>query len=220
MKISFYGDSITTYEGYVPSDAPVYYPTYSSTVDNPNKTWWYQVLALTGTTFHTNVSYSGSTVSGSEMSAGENETRISQILKNGEAPDILIIYLGINDVVSGHTADIFKQSYENMLTKIKIICPNVQIIICNLPYETASDGTGNASESMVHIGLREEINEVIKTISKEQNLPLVDLASLITKETDSFGNKINIGDNIHPNATGMTVIANAVSKVLKSLYNN
>lgn len=217
IKISFYGDSITTYEGWVPDDATVYYPTYSSTVNAPEKTWWHQLLKITGTTLHTNISYAGSTVCGLGFQAGENKTRIAKILKDGVAPDILIIYLGINDVVCGHQVSLFDQTYKNMLKSIEKICPKTKIIICNLPYETASDGTGNASETMIHLGLREEINEVIGKISKEYHLSLVDLASLITKETDSFGNKIHIGDNIHPNATGMKVIAEAVSEVVRKI---
>ena len=98
------------------------------------------------------------------------------------------------------------------------LCPNTDIFINNLHYETASDGTGNAPESYIHIGLRDDYNKVFKEIAQEEYLTLIDLDSIITKETDSFGNKINVGDNIHFNAKGMETVCDAAYAVLKEFY--
>lgn len=217
-KVAIYGDSLSTYEGWVPEDALFYYPIYSQDVKNVDKTWWQILIKKTNLKLHTNVSYSGSTVCGDKTSCGVNDVRISKLVVNGKTPDIIIILLGINDVCSGHDVDEFKNTYKLMLSKIRTFCPNTDIFINNLHYETASDGTGNAPESYIHIGLREKYNIVLDEIAKEENLPLIDIASVITKETDSFGNKKNVGDNIHFKAKGMETVAQTAFNILNEYY--
>ncbi len=214
--ISFYGDSISTFANYVPSDALIYYPIYSSTVKQVELTWWKQLMAKTGTTFHTNISYSGSTVRGTSTSCGENDTRIGKIAKDGVAPDILIIYLGINDCASGYSKENFQSSYENMLTKIKKAYPTTDIFICTLPYETWTDGSN--PEGKNYPGLRESYNEVIKALAASYNVGLLDIEPCITKDTESMASRTYLGDNIHPNALGMERIANKIVECLKKFY--
>ena len=214
--ISFYGDSISTFEGYVPSDASIYYPIYSSTVKQVELTWWHKVMEQTGTTFHTNVSYSGSTVRGTSTSCGENDTRINKVANNGVAPDILIIYLGINDCASGYSVADFETSYNDMLTKMQAKYSETDIFICTLPYETWTDGTN--PEGKNYPGLRESYNEVIKAMATKYNVGLIDIEPCITKATESLNSKTYLGDNIHPNAAGMQVIANKVTEVLEDYY--
>ena len=216
--VAIYGDSLSTYQGWVPSDADHYYPTYSSTVKNVDKTWWRLLMEKSGMELHANVSYSGSTVCGSSTSCGANETRLSKLIVDGKAPDVLIILLGVNDICSGTPAADFKTTYKAMLASIKALCPDTDIFITNIHYETASDGTGNAPASYKHEGLREEYNVVIGEIAKEESLPLIDLAAVITKDTDAFGAKTYVGDNIHYNAAGMELVANTALAVLKEFY--
>ncbi len=214
--ISFYGDSITTFENYIPSDGTFYYPIYSSTVKQVELTWWKRLMAQTGTTFFTNISYSGSTVRGSSTSCGENDTRISLIAKNNIAPDILIIYLGINDCASGYSKEDFQSSYENMLTKIKKAYPTTEIFICTLPYETWTDGSNPDGKN--YPGLRESYNEVIKELAVKYSVNLLDIEPCITKATESMASRTYLGDNIHPNAAGMERIANKIAEELKKHY--
>lgn len=217
-KIAIYGDSLSTYEGWVPEDALFYYPIYSQDVKSVDKTWWQLLIKKAELKLHTNVSYSGSTVCGDKTSCGINDIRLSKLVVDGKTPDIIIILLGINDVCTGFDVNEFKKTYKEMLSKIRTLCPNTDIFINNLHYETASDGSGNAPESYAHPGLREKYNVVLKEISKEESLPLIDLASLITKDTDSFGNKTNVGDNIHFKAKGMETVCDAAFNVLKNYY--
>lgn len=216
--IAIYGDSLSTYEGWVPEDALFYYPIYSQDVKNVEKTWWQLLIKKIGLKLHANISYSGSTVCGDQTSCGISDVRLSKLVINGNTPDIIIILLGINDVCCGHEINEFKRTYKEMLSKMRKLCPNTDIFINNLHYETASDGTGNAPESYIHIGLRDDYNKVFKEIAQEEYLTLIDLDSIITKETDSFGNKINVGDNIHFNAKGMETVCDAAYAVLKEFY--
>lgn len=215
-RISIYGDSVSTFENYIPSDATFYYPVYSSTVKNANKTWWKLALEKVGAELHTNISYSGSTVSGESKTCGENSERIKKISKNNIAPDIIIVYLGINDCAGGYSETTFKSSYVNMINKMKEAYPKADIFICTLPYETWTDGSN--PEGKNYPGLREKYNEIIKDVSKTLKVQLIDIAPCITSSTESMEKRTYLGDNIHPNALGMEKIADAVSKCLLDYY--
>ena len=215
-RISIYGDSVSTFENYIPSDATFYYPVYSSTVKNANKTWWKLALEKVGAELHTNISYSGSTVSGESKTCGENSERIKKISKNNIAPDIIIVYLGINDCAGGYSETTFKSSYVNMINKMKEAYPKADIFICTLPYETWTDGSN--PEGKNYPGLREKYNEIIKDVSKTLKVQLIDIAPCITSSTESMEKRTYLGDNIHPNALGMEKIADVVSKCLLDYY--
>lgn len=215
--LGVYGDSITTFEGFIPDGALFYYPVYSSTVKSVKQTWWKLVEEKTGLALTRNISYSGSTVcSGYGNDYGANPVRITKLGHgNGEGPDILVIYLGINDVVNGVTETKFEEQYRKMLDTIKLNYPKTQIVVCNLAYETYTDGSNPSGYNRP--GLREAFNVIIESLAKEYNLPLVDLDKVITKETEKVNNWHYLGDNIHPSLLGMEVISEAVTEVLNEL---
>ena len=206
IKISIYGDSISTFENYVPRDALFYYPIYSETVKSAEKTWWKLLCNNLGLKLHTNVSYSGSTVLGSTAACGENDARIAKLAEDGVAPDIIIIYLGINDCVNSATLANFKTGYQSMINKMKVAYPDADIFLCTLGYETYTDGT-----------LRIAFTSAIREIASTNNLPIIDIASVITEATET-PTKVNLGDNIHPSATGMINIAKKAEEVLLAYY--
>ena len=212
-----YGDSITTFEGFVPTEALFYYPIYSSSVKTVKQTWWKIVEATTGLALTRNISYSGSTVSsGYGNDYGSNPSRVSKLAYgNGESPDIIIIYLGINDVVNGVASSKFEEQYRKMINTMKSNHPNSQLVVCNLAYETYTDGSNPSGYNRP--GLREEFNGIIEKIAKENSIPLVDLDKVITKETEKVNNWYYLGDNIHPSDKGMQVIAEAVIEKINEL---
>lgn len=109
-KIAIVGDSISTYQGWLPSDVAGFsgtsYATYypHGDVNSVDKTWWYQVASNLGipTTSIANTAWSGSTVCGNSTSttngvAACSTKRINDISIRGFTPDIIIIYIGCND---------------------------------------------------------------------------------------------------------------------------
>lgn len=95
-NVSFLGDSVTTFKGYVPSGYAVYYPT--GDVQSVSKTWWKQFLNKTGGTLLTNNSYSGSYVSSN--GPGSLQTRLTGI---DAKTDVCLIFMGTNDFGNGVT---------------------------------------------------------------------------------------------------------------------
>lgn len=109
-KIAIVGDSISTYNGWLPSSVSGFsgtaYATYypQGDVNSVDKTWWYQVAQNLGinTTDIANTSWSGGTVCGDSTSTTNGKPacstkRISDIAIRGFNPDIIIVYIGCND---------------------------------------------------------------------------------------------------------------------------
>lgn len=108
-KFSIIGDSISTYQGYVPSGYPSHYPGESD-VTSVSKTWWKIVEKVTGMTLLKNASWSGSGVSFglvntdtlANAKVAYSDNRINDLAdrtdpENVIKPDIIIILIGTND---------------------------------------------------------------------------------------------------------------------------
>lgn len=106
MLVSVMGDSMSTFEGYIPEGWNVFYTgenlefTGVTTVED---TWWMQVIKGMGGEFLANASWSGSCVEGVGYPAGESRMRTNALQKNGVHPDAVLIFMGINDFGWGGT---------------------------------------------------------------------------------------------------------------------
>lgn len=90
-KISILGDSLSTFEGYIPSQNISYYPNVNNDVNSVKQTWWDILLNTINATLEINNSFSGSKVSGTDAS--------SFITRHTELgnPEYIIIHGGTND---------------------------------------------------------------------------------------------------------------------------
>ncbi len=198
MYISFLGDSITTFQGYIPDGFATYYPTAGCDVDSVEKTWWYQVVQKTGYKLLVNNSYSGTQVSGG-TNYGNSYDRLKYLSKDGIDPDIVIIHMGTNDFTHGVNVTKFKSSYSAMIDKIREEYDDVEIYIINLPYNKYATS---------FISPREKYNVALQEISEEKNVELIDITEGI--------NKYNVHEYMfagaHPSYKGMTYMANIIWK--------
>ncbi len=100
-RFSILGDSISTFEGYIPEQNRLFYDAHqqeATGVRTVEDTWWWQVIAEQQGELLANGSFSGSTVQGSGFPAAEDPSRALQILgPEGERPDDIVIFIGIND---------------------------------------------------------------------------------------------------------------------------
>ena len=97
---SILGDSISTFEGCIPQDFRVYYEgerCEATGVQAVEDTWWAQVIAHLDGEFLANASYSGSMVEGAGFPAGNSDRRVAALAAGGRAPDVVIVFMGIND---------------------------------------------------------------------------------------------------------------------------
>lgn len=208
--VSFLGDSISTF--YSPS-SPVnsdytgenefYYPTYSTTVKNVTQTWWYQVIDKTNTILGVNNSLSGSDL----VNSASTDTRLNKLDDKG-IPDIIIINIGTNDNVNGHSKATIEAAYRLTINRLKNKYPNAIIFCCTLGYSAYTGYNYNDKKRLA-------INEIVNTLSKEFNIGIIDIASVQTLETY----KSILGDNLHPNANGMTIYANEAVRAINEYFN-
>jgi len=193
---SIIGDSISTYEGYIPSSFPAFYPSATGDVNDINKTWWMQTLNKLGGSLFLNNSYSGSCVGDSSSSATKNLSRLNYCVVNGQTPDVIMIYMGSNDCASKYvTLAQFDTGYKQMLQNLQQICPNSEIILCTL-----ADSPFYTDDNMI------AYNEAIRKYAAEFNCTLVDLESVSLAGL--------LVDSAHPDTPGMTVLAEKIVEEL------
>ena len=65
-NIVIFGDSYSSFSGFIPSDHSAYYNTSTrsdSDISNPNQMWWQQIINATDSNLLYNTSWSGTTIS-------------------------------------------------------------------------------------------------------------------------------------------------------------
>lgn len=232
MKLSILGDSISTFKGWIPEGNLVFYPE-NGTVKDVAQTWWKIVLDELGLTLCANGSSSGSASFGYSQEAdpmyGCSDHRISQLAgADGEAPDIIIVYMGTNDVlmsaaigdndglqaVGEGLVGSLSDGYTMILDKIKRQYPQAQVYCCTL-LPMGDWGTTEAQPFVPFVNgqnvTSEAYSERIRLIAGNRGLPVIDLEKCgIT--IDNMAEMT--ADGVHPTAEGMRLIADTVKKCL------
>lgn len=194
-SLSILGDSISTYDGWVPEGCAVHYPM-SGQLTDVSQTWWMQLIEDTGLELCSDGSSSGSTCVGDSLSVDEpkygcSDYRISLLTgKQGKMPDIIIVYMGTNDLLKSipigdndGTALVeegmignFSDGYTMMLDKLESNYPAAQIYCCTL----AQVGTWGTKSPYVMFendwGLTaEDYSKQIEKIAQNRGIPVIDL---------------------------------------------
>ena len=221
--MSIMGDSISTFydgsnnpQSYYGGTNQYYYPIYSATVKSYTQTWWYQTYNSLGLKLGVNNSWSGSSAFGHSSSAGSSTSRLETLGENG-TPNIVVIYLGTNDNVNGHTVENLRKSYETMIEYITTNYVTFEGTTAKIPYIYLFTSGYSAYSGYNYTEQRRlEFNALFRELANEyQNVRLFDLANFITKDNYS----LYLGDSLHYNATGMTFIATNFVKQLKEDFN-
>lgn len=232
-KLSILGDSISTFNEYIPNDYNIFYPKPDN-IPMVEGTWWYQVLNLTGMELLSNASSANTNVMGNSLQTdgsapGCSFRRIMDLQgKDGTAPDVIIIYMGVNDFarsfplgsfqgMSTHTEgeqSDFVSAYEMMLQKIKALYPNAQIYCSTL---FARDlGIRNSSGEIVNNNgdSIQDFNAQISKIAAAYGAGVLDIYSCgITADNLS----VFTSDGVHPNLPGAQLFAvKAIKDLMKT----
>lgn len=243
-KLSIMGDSISTYRGYS-NDATnanstigenwVWYTGENTGVSNVNQTWWKKSADETGMEILVNNSWSGSQVfSGDESDAyrGRAENLHDDTGENaGTKPDIIAVYIGINDFVKEATFGSYSDDlYTGLIKKNEsgiteyakpqsFVEAYIIMVDKIVNRYTLSDVflftfLPNAYERFSEL---EAYNEVVRKVAEHYNLAVVDLYNDSKITTENY--KEFYGDrHIHPNKDGMEAIKEVFVEVLKEKY--
>ncbi len=216
---SVLGDSISTLEWYSrPREASFYDAEKKrvSGIATVADTWWGNVIARLGGRLLVNDSWSGSTVSESSAyfvpSYGCSDERTSSLGESGILPDVVIVFMGINDwgvgfnvgesLSASEDCSSFSVAYRTMLEKIKTHYPKAEIWCMTLPYGCRSgERVVEFSHERRKIKI-EEYCEAIRRAASALDCRIVDLY-----EQRCIYDTI---DGYHPNKDGMEAIAHCV----------
>ena len=147
--ISIFGDSISTYAGWIPSENATWYP--NNDVNDVTKTWWHKLLTKLGAKLCVNQSWSGRKVTDTSDTASAACNAINKLHREAGKtyinldgttttetkeikPDIILIMLGINDFNNGvpvgdlnpiaqntYSSTSFSDSYSSLLLDLQKI---------------------------------------------------------------------------------------------------
>ena len=232
--ISFLGDSLTAYEGW--SDNTSYNSTLGSNwnsygptslpncdIQDVNQTWWKQAADDMGMTVLVNNSCSGSKTSAAYTENGTNVPsgldRCEQLHNtSGTNPDIIAVYMGINDMLQNVSIDTFTSTYTQMIQKIKAKYSNAEIVVFTLPYVKLMDSSTDGK--FVDIDTLNSYNSAISTIGNENGCTVVEVYPNYSWTADNW-TEYCITDTAglgHPTAAGMDLVTNAFIDTFYTKY--
>ncbi len=214
-SFSILGDSISTLFGYSQPPEAVFYTAarrYETGVYAFGDTWWGQVIDTLGGRLLVNDSFSGSTVCfdprNEIASYGCSDARTSALGIDGEVPDVILVFMGMNDRGLGvplrpsceaekNDLTIFSEAYSAMLCKLRASAPLAELWCLTLPLGSL-DGYAPSEAARRRT---EAYSNVIAECAGQNACRLIDICQM--EPYESF-------DGLHPNAKGMRQIAEAV----------
>lgn len=238
-KVSIIGDSISTYNGYIPSGYRYYYPR--GDIQNVNDTWWMSLINETGLVLLKDAAWSGSGVTGNSegaASAACSTQRVSDLADGDTKPDIILIYISTNDW-AGSTIEVpdsreigsfdsrseipaegtitnISDAYALMLYKIRTTYPQARVYcITNIEGRQTEDQTypiENDHNQTIH-----QVNHAITEIAHIFGATVVDLETcgIHYWNVSSY----TVDGTLHPNKAGAALIKEAVKAKLFETYN-
>ena len=106
-RVSIIGDSISTFEGWMPSGYKTYYPLANPTVISASQTYWYKLIYkyMSNATLEKNIAWSGTVVARSTdanylaTDHGAGHCFVERFRDDGMGnPDVILLHGGTNDV--------------------------------------------------------------------------------------------------------------------------
>lgn len=207
-RLSILGDSISTYQG-VSNDGSInstliYNPCYYGGSFPLEKTYWKRLIDELGFTLCVNNSWSGGNLSGrDDPDSGVN--RAANLSRDGgESPDLIIVFMGINDLGRRVDVSVFSEDYKHTLSVIRSTYPKATVCCVNIP------------DRDVFLKERAKLfNEAIDGAVRAMGDGFF-IADLFNSRLNNDFYYMNTIDGLHPDEDGMKIIAEIISESIKS----
>ena len=207
-NISILGDSISTYRGAsndASSNATIASNPYFYMEPFPiEATYWMRLIESLDMNLCVNNSWSGGNLSGiNDSNSGVNRAKhLSR--ENGENPNLIIVFMGLNDLGRGVDAFMFASDYERTLDIIKSTYPDASVCCVNLP------------DRDIRLKKRAELfnNLIDEAVSKAGDNFFV--ADIFHSRLNNDFYYMNTVDGLHPDEDGMSIIAEIIETAIKS----
>ena len=239
-KISLLGDSITTFQGWIPSGYAVFYP--KNYLNDVEQTWWKQLINVTGMELVKNCAWSGSKITGNAASttsaaAGCSDKRIADLADGDKVPDIIIILISINDfrddtplgtwdgsILPSNTSSVgtISEAYALMVSKILKTYPHAEVF-CGTVLETPGNSydSNGSNQFPTDFGTPgqdgytrvHDYNETIRKVARAFGVNVLEMHQC---GINYFNGSYYLGDGLHPNAAGAKLMARKALSELES----
>lgn len=211
-KLSIMGDSISTYEGYIPSGALSYYP--AGDVTSVQKTYWQYLASQEGMIIDTVNAYGGTTVATKWQTTDRPEMTSEGRLSNLGNPDFIVVFGGVNDYGGNPLGDYpvdgtytnmfeFRTAYAYLLDQLKQRYPSARIICLTILNSSGYSASGiyplkqkeirQALATDLTLHYMYEFNESIIELAKRYNCTVCDISDCM-----NYYNSSESIDGTHP----------------------
>ena len=207
-KLSILGDSISTYQGVSDdssANSTIYINPYFYKPPFPaEKTYWKILIENLDLTLCVNNSWSGGNLSGTDdPSSGVN--RVNHLSSEaGDTPELIIVFMGINDLGRRTDVAVFAADYEKTLMIIKEKYPGATVCCVNLP-----------DREIVMKKQTELFNQAIEKAAKVAGSSFF-VADLFNSRLNNDFYYMNTVDGLHPDEDGMKIIAEVIEESIKN----
>ena len=210
-RLSILGDSVSTYMGASNDEG-----ASESTIINPyfyrppfplSGTYWHRVMEHFGLLLCVNNSYSGGNLSG----WGDPISGVSRADKlardDGTLPDLIILFMGLNDLGRGVDVGVFAADYRKTLAVFRKRYPRARVVCVNMP-----DRDPVLYERTVLFN--RAIGDAVKEAG--DGYCIADLFASRLKDDFYYMNTL---DGLHPDEDGMKMIAEVVEQAIRQNCN-
>ena len=210
-RLSILGDSISTYQDISNNpeyNSRLYYnPCFYREPFPLEKTYWQRLMDNLGLNLCVNNSYSGGILSGIDNEdSGVN--RVNYLSNNkGDTPDIIIVFMGINDLGRRIPLEVFSTDYDRVLEIIKNKYTHALVCCVNLP-----------DRDIVMKKQTELFNVAIENAAKKAGDRFF-VADLFSSRLNNDFYYLNTLDGLHPSESGMTIIAEVIENAIRNHIN-
>ncbi len=214
VKVGIIGDSISTFEGWIPSDYKAYYPHTgtSASLTQVEQTWWHRLIynLMPDATLDRNLSYSATRVTQVKTPTSRPDADANDFITrctNFDDPDIIIIAGGTNDrncVSTGLVGEYdwdspteeldrynFRPAYTRLVQTLQKTYPSAKIVC--------------VVNDLLLTPTNKAIGESIETIAEHYSLPCAKIEMKL--ET--------VGDGVHPSSAGAEYWAKIVYETIR-----
>lgn len=202
LWLSILGDSVSTYRGASNDGAANastrYNPYFYRDPFPPERTYWRLLVDALGMTLCVNNSWSGGNLSGRDNpDAGVN--RAGQLARDdGTEPDVVIVFMGLNDLGRRVDVSVFAADYQKTLLTIRERHPDAWVCCVNLP-----DRDPVVRQRTV--AFNAEIQRAVELAGERAFV-----ADLFASRLNNDFYYNNTVDGLHPDEDGMRIIAEVV----------
>ncbi len=127
-------------------------------------------------------------------------------------PDIVTIWLAVNDLADGVSIATYTRSLDSILTQLQSLTPHTRILVANVPDITSLPRFQTENAQVLHARIA-AYNTIIASLVRKHHALLVDL---YTRWQDLANHPDYISsDGFHPNVFGYAAIATIFYQVLQ-----